>query len=241
MRYFDSIISVLIVAAAFICYYYISRLKVIRDYLTDKLEEEQGQLRLVLFQRLCGVLFFGIIPAFFFLFLMNSSIFNFVLKIHFDLYSFIAIISLGFIAFLINYFITKSPENLKMYPQIRTKKWTYSLLVLSGLSWMAYLFAYEYLFRGILLFSCVGELGVLPAIIVNVSIYGLVHIYKGTKETIGAIPMGIILCILTLHFGTIWAAFWIHCCLALSNEWFSIKYNPEIKIQKTILFNWFLI
>ena len=232
MRYFDSIISVLIVAAAFICYYYINRLKSIRDYLTKKLGEEQGQIRLVIFQRLCGVLFFGIIPAFFFLFLMNSSIVSFVLRIHFDLYSFIAIISLGFIAFLINYFNAKSSENLKMYPQIRTKNWTLSLLALSGLSWIAYLFTYEYLFRGFLLFSCAGELGVLIAIIVNVFIYAFVHLYKGTKETIGAIPMGIILCILTLHFGTIWAAFWIHSCLALSNEWFSILHNPKIKIRK---------
>jgi membrane protease YdiL (CAAX protease family) len=120
---------------------------------------------------------------------------------------------------------------LSRYPQIRVKKWTLSLLILSGISWMVYLFAYEYLLRGVFLYSCAEELGIIAAIIINVSIYSLVHLPKGAKETIGAIPMGILLCILTLHFGTIWAAFWIHCSLALSNEWFSIRYHPEMKIQ----------
>jgi membrane protease YdiL (CAAX protease family) len=95
---------------------------------------------------------------------------------------------------------------------------------------MTYLFAYEFLFRGLLLFFCIEELGVVLALIVNIFLYSLVHIPKGRKETIGAIPMGIILCILTIHSGTIWMAFWIHCSLALSNEWLSIKYHPDMKI-----------
>jgi membrane protease YdiL (CAAX protease family) len=75
-------------------------------------------------------------------------------------------------------------------------------------------------------------MGLWSAIAVNTSIYALIHLPKGKRETIGAIPLGIVLCLITSYTGTIWAAFWIHCTLALTNEWFSIKYTKDIVLNK---------
>lgn len=231
IHYFFTTISISLVTLAFVSYFIISRLKTISKYFTDKMGEEPGQIRLVLFQRLIGVLFFGILPAAIFLLLKHTLVIKYCLRIHFNISSLNLVFTFGIIAVLINYFAARSPENLSMYPQIRSKIWTIPLLLLSVLSWSAYLFAYEFLFRGILLLLCYQELGIFFSIAINICLYALVHIPKGIKETIGAIPLGIVLCLLTLHFGTIWAAFWIHCCLALSNEWFSIKYNPEMIVK----------
>jgi membrane protease YdiL (CAAX protease family) len=94
-----------------------------------------------------------------------------------------------------------------------------------------YLLGYEIMFRGFLLFSCLNEMNILSAIAINISIYALIHIPKGFKEVAGSLPLGILLCLMTIYTGTIWAAFMTHGILALSNEWFSLKYHPEISIK----------
>jgi len=236
MKYFNSIFSLILVIVVFSAYYFLSNFQKIKSYLVKKIGEERGQIRFILYQRLLGIFFFGFIPLLFLLFKDETSLYANFLKIQFNFYSFLFVSGIGLIVILVNYFASRSADNLSVYPQIRTKTWSIDLLVLSALSWMAYLFAYEFLFRGVFLFSCIKEVGNFNAILLNIFVYALVHIPKGKKEAIGAIPLGIVLCLLTIHSGTMWIAFWIHCCLALSNEWFSIRYHPEIRIKfKNIL------
>jgi membrane protease YdiL (CAAX protease family) len=106
------------------------------------------------------------------------------------------------------------------------------LLSLSASSWVAFLIAYEFMFRGFLLFSSVTVLNPAAAIGLNVAIYALAHFYKGPLEVVGAIPLGIILCYLTLHTGNIWSAVIIHSTMALSHEWFSLKAHPQMKLVR---------
>jgi membrane protease YdiL (CAAX protease family) len=53
------------------------------------------------------------------------------------------------------------------------------------------------------------------------------------KETLGAIPLGLLLSYLTLESNSILIALVVHIIMALSNEWFSIRSNPEIKVKLT--------
>ena len=131
---------------------------------------------------------------------------------------------------LINYLNRKNSDNIKLYPQIREKKWTIKLVIISALGWILYLFAYEFMLRGFLLFSCFYAFGIWPAIIINIGIYSLVHVSKGMKEAIGAIPLGLILCLLTLKSGSIFTAFIIHITMALSNEWLTLSIHPDINL-----------
>jgi membrane protease YdiL (CAAX protease family) len=223
--------TIVIVFAAFIVYYVTNNLKPVNDYFIKRIGEESGQIRLIVLQRLRGVLLFGLLPCFFMSGLNGTGMVFSYLKISFSFLSLLAVVVLGAIAVTVNYFVARSSENLSVYPQIRAKNWSLALLLLSFLSWMSYLFAYEFLLRGILLFSCINDFGVIAAVAINIIIYAIVHIPKGIKEMLGSIPLGLIFCILTINFGTIWAAFWIHCTLALSNECFSIKYHPDIKVS----------
>lgn len=101
----------------------------------------------------------------------------------------------------------------------------------NAFTWIAYLFGYELMFRGLLLFTTVEFMGAWPAIILNTALYALVHVPKNLEETIGAIPLGLLLCLITLSTGTFWVAFGVHTCLALSNFFFSLKNHPEMRVN----------
>ena len=78
----------------------------------------------------------------------------------------------------------------------------------------------------------VDSIGVWPAIAINIALYSATHIPKGLEETIGAIPLGLVLCILTLSTGTIWIAFLVHVVMAWTNTLTSLKFNPDMKYIK---------
>jgi membrane protease YdiL (CAAX protease family) len=129
------------------------------------------------------------------------------------------------------YFSAKKEKNLVNYPQIRAKVWSKKLKTRNAIGWAAYLFGYEMLFRGVLLFPLYHEFGIWPAIAVNIALYSATHIPKGLDETIGAIPLGLVLCILTLLTGTIWIAFILHVIMAWTNTFTALKFNPDMKSE----------
>jgi membrane protease YdiL (CAAX protease family) len=176
---------------------------------------------------LLGFLLFGIVPFILVIFsglsLNSVGVEGFV-----SLDEILWILGLSAVVIIMNYFAARSEDNLRMYPQIRVKDWPRRLLIKSSLTWILYLIGYEFLFRGYLLFSWEKEVGALMAISVNVALYVLVHVPKGLKEAVGALPLGILLCILTLQTGTIWIALLVHIVMALTNEWFSIHYQKNL-------------
>lgn len=123
---------------------------------------------------------------------------------------------------LINYLNASGKDNLAMYPQMRLSSWNFSLALFSSLLWLLYLMGYEFLFRGILLYGTIPCCGAILSVCLNVALYSLAHLPKGRKETLGSIPMGFLLCGITLYTGSFWAAFAVHAQLALTNEYFSI-------------------
>jgi membrane protease YdiL (CAAX protease family) len=128
-------------------------------------------------------------------------------------------------------FSARKPKNLLNYPQNRATNWTRRIYALNLLGWAVYLFGYEFLFRGILLFPLAETLGVWPAIAVNIALYSATHIPKGLDETLGAIPLGLVLCLLTLASGTIWIAFLVHVAMAWTNSLTALKHHPDIHYQ----------
>lgn len=209
----------------FLIFYYFT----FTNFVTGKLHLLFGEPRHIVYQRITGFLIFGLLPLTIVTF-SNSLYQEFGLKAPTAATGLWALLLMTLII-IINYFNASSPQNLAMYPQIRRKEWSYSLLVVSALSWLAYIIAYEFLFRGYLLFSAIPVVGLWPAIIINTVIYSLVHFHKGIKEMVGSLPFGIILCYLCYSTGSIWIAVLAHSTMVLSNEWFSILKNPEVIIK----------
>jgi membrane protease YdiL (CAAX protease family) len=195
-----------------------------------KFAQDDTQLKIVLFRRALGAVSFGIIPALMIILVFQGNFAAFGLSLKHFSESLIWIAGLGFLIIPMNYFAARKPANLEQYPQIRKKEWTTGLILTSAISWIIYLTGYEFMFRGWLLFGTAGYTGIWPAIALNTAIYALVHVPKGLNEAAGAIPLGFVLCIATISTGTIWVALLTHIMLALSNEWFSIKYHHEMVI-----------
>lgn len=123
------------------------------------------------------------------------------------------------------------PKHYAVYPLIRQETWSRSLLIQSLLASSAFIIAYEFLFRGFLLFACLPLMGPIVAIAVNVLIYALAHVHKGTDETLGSVPFGILLCWITLSTGTIWAVVGIHLIMTLSADLLGLYHNPNMSVR----------
>jgi membrane protease YdiL (CAAX protease family) len=149
------------------------------------------------------------------------------------LYSIVWTLGLSVLVIPLVHFSARKPKNLVNYPQIRAKVWTKKMVYMNALGWFLYLFGYEFLFRGVLLFPLIEPLGVWPAIAVNIALYSATHIPKGLDETIGAIPLGLVLCLLTLSSGTIWIAFFVHVAMAWTNTFTALRFNPETNYIKS--------
>tara|TARA_B100000886_G_scaffold233042_1_gene162801 strand:- start:646 stop:1182 length:537 start_codon:yes stop_codon:yes gene_type:complete len=149
-----------------------------------------------------------------------------------SLFSLFWIFVLSAIIVPLTYLSAQKPKNMVNYPQIRAKVWSKKMLFINALGWFLYLFGYEFLFRGILLIPLIEPLGMWPAIAINIALYSATHIPKGLDETIGAIPLGFILCLLTISSGTIWIAFIVHVVIAWTNTFTALKFHPDMELQK---------
>ena len=182
-------------------------------------------------RKMSGFVLFGLIPAvtagvFFNIKLADAGL---ILSDTFRLWPWIAGASMFFI--LLNIFNSKNIELRMMYPELRLKEWDLTGLVISAGGWIIYLTAYEYLFRGLLLFSCLEAFGLWPAIVINLALYASLHLPKGMKEATAAIPFGALICYLTIESHSIVPAVFIHSLQAISIELFCIYRNPEMKFN----------
>lgn len=226
---FEPVIIISVVTLGFLIYLVLTSSQKLKK---SFIKNEENNTSWIIFQRLTGLLFFGIIPFLFSTLLFKKNISQSgISEINLS-ESLLWIAGMAFIIIPMSFFATKKPDNLDMYPQIRKKEWSKGLLILSASTWTIYLIAYEYMFRGFLLLGLVPHFGVWTAFALNLAFYSLTHIPKGFNETIGALPFGAIICLLTLKTGTIWIALGAHMCLALSNEWFSLRHHPEITFIK---------
>lgn len=150
-----------------------------------------------------------------------------------SLFSLIWIVAISAILIPVASLSARKPKNLVNYPQIRAKVWTNKTVMINIIGWSLYLLGYELLFRGVLLMPLAEQLGIWPAISINIALYSATHIPKGLEETLGAIPLGILLCLLTLASGTIWIAFFAHLAMALTNCFTALKFHPEFHYKNS--------
>jgi len=223
-------IAVLWSVVGFASYYFLSKAEIPARLLSNRLQSDIRVIRVVI-QRSWGLLFTGIISVLLVKSVFKASLPDFGLGFGFEqLPPWWSYLVLPLIL-VSGYYSSSSPGNLKLYPQIRIETWTPFIIMISAVSWILFLVAYEFLFRGFLLGASLMLMEPWPAIALNAALYAFAHFYKGPGETYGAIPFGVLLCYLTLVTGNIWSAVVIHSVMALSNEWFSIMAHPEMHIK----------
>lgn len=231
-----SFLPVVLALVFFSIYWFISKSENIKKSFYKNNEDDQASVNHITFNRVTGFVSMGIFPLVICLvFLPGYSLASFGLTWNSEtaLTSLLWTIGLSAVVIPVAYMSAQKPENLVNYPQIRAKKWTKRTVAINAAGWALYLFGYELLFRGVLLFPVADHLGIWPAIAINIALYAATHIPKGMSETIGAAPLGLILCILTLSTGTIWIAFFVHLAMALTNSFTALKFHPDMHYIKS--------
>lgn len=95
-----------------------------------------------------------------------------------------------------------------------------------------FLFVYELWFRGFLLFDSIHWIGIPSAILLNVFLYVLVHIFASKKEMLACIPFGITACLLSILFNAAWPAIILHISFSLTYEY--KIYQSHLYISKIV-------
>ncbi len=231
-----SILPILLSLVFFVAYWFTAQSDRIKASFYGKYDKDIASVKHIFFTKYMGFLLMGVAPTVICLiFLPDYSLADYGLTIIPETTFFSVVWTFGLCALVIPlaYISAKKPKNLVNYPQIRAAIWTNKTVFINALGWFIYLFGYEFLFRGTLLFPLVDTLGVWPAIAINIALYSATHIPKGLDETIGAIPLGLVLCILTLQSGTIWIAFLVHVAMAWTNSFTALKFHPDIHYKRS--------
>ncbi len=198
---------------------------------TKNNSDKKYNSNLFIYLQLVGIILFGTIPFLYSLYyfshtsyvLINSSQVN---------YTLIFAIPLMTIVLLINKKLAERPSHNRHYPQINinSKSKLYGNIIL----WILYILAYEFTFRGVLLFEAIKVWGIIWSIAINIIIYAISHIPKGKLEALGAAPLGFIFCLISIITHSFWTAFLIHLTIAISNDVFCLReknnfLNPHLK------------
>lgn len=228
-EYTNAFVTIISVSIGFATYWFLALSEKIKASFFKKYIEEKAWIRYVVYQKMMGVLFMGFIPGIILLSISDYSLTDLGLNLNNLKESLIYIGVMGSLIIIINYFVSRNPFNLSMYPQMRIKHWHSKRIFVNALAWAAYLFAYEFMYRGLLLIVCYHSFGFWPAVAINLSFYSATHIAKGLTETIGTFPYGLLLCFITISTGSIAVAFVTHLILALTNDYFSVHHSTEMK------------
>ena len=215
----------------FVIYWFTAQSEGIKKRFYARYSFDEASIKHIFFTKYFGFISMGVLPLVICLLMLDGttpSDYGLTIIPKTTFFSVVWTLGLTVLVVPIAYMSAKKPKNLVNYPQIRAKVWTEKTVFINSLGWALYLFGYEMLFRGTLLFPLTDAIGVWPAIAINIALYSATHIPKGLDETIGAIPLGLVLCLLTLMSGTIWIAFLVHVAMAWTNSFTALKFHPEI-------------
>jgi membrane protease YdiL (CAAX protease family) len=83
---------------------------------------------------------------------------------------------------------------------------------------LLYLVVYEVFFRMVLLSAALQFTPAFAAVMINVLLYTVAHLYSSRREMLACIPLGFLWCFITLQHGSVWPVVILHLLLSLPYE-----------------------
>lgn len=114
--------------------------------------------------------------------------------------------------------LVRTPAFLKSYPYVPLKEGHLGLFAFRELAEGVDMFAWEFFFRGFLLFGLASRVGAVPAILVQAVLFGCAHVGKPELEIYASIIGGLLLGHLCLRVRSMLPAFVAHQMIFLSVE-----------------------
>ena len=135
----------------------------------------------------------------------------------------LVVVALPFIVLPIIYFAADMPELRSEYPLAKILLQDHSWILPYELSYILfYYIAWEFFFRGFLLFGLLPKFGAMHAVIIQTISSCLIHIGKPEVEIIGSIVVGIVFGAVALRTRSIWYVFMIHAAIGVLTDLFII-------------------
>ena len=135
---------------------------------------------------------------------------------------------------IFHFFTAAKTSNLEQFPLIRVRFWRPHIIFWSAFWWILSLIAYEFFYRGLLLESLRDLTGHDQlAILMSAGLYALTHYFKRNRSSVVAVIYGVLACIIVIDCGSILPVIIIQIVNALSNEWLSIYFHPEMHARNT--------
>lgn len=206
-----------LIIAGFTVYFIVSyAFKILRIHNVEQALLTKNGILLINIKHLIGIIIFGlmfyaVLPQY--RFLINK----FEIP---ELYILLVFLSVLLISGLFAFkSVKKKIQNTTQASEYKLNKgWSYLI------TRVVFLLAYEFFFRGVLLFALMPTIGLAYAIVVCTSLYVLIHMFDQKLEILGAIPFGIILCLFSYLTNSIWIAFSVHIVLSTMYEFSLFKH-----------------
>ncbi len=229
----ESAFYILGVVLIYYLYYYSANSDLLKRFTTRINRGTDKNLLLFFAKKLMGFILLGVIPGIIYYFIKYPAPVNFGLSLN-HLATHIPIILI-----LIILIVSTAYLHQKLNPdftslEIKDNLYNFQFVALNIFGWVIYLVAYEFLFRGILLFECYYAFGLWPAICINVAFYSAIHMPDGKDQVIGALIFGTVAGYLAITLGTILVPIIMHITLSISTIIFSLRLvkNAEFKNSK---------
>ncbi len=241
-RGLDIFFLLLVVITAYLIYWFTIENRSLKEHFAAKWGKEKGSLLFFIFNKSWGVFLFGplctiaahlLFPGY------GLADFGFSLPAAGEAGRAAILWSISLVPFLAGLTwlggrkTARSGGNFGRYPEIGMSLWGAGTFAIHSGFWILYLVAYELLFRGILLFPLAAAVGPWPAIGINMALYSAVHIPKGAGEAVGALFLGLLLCIITLQTGSIIVAVLAHIALAVTNGLSAFHYREDMRFGRS--------
>jgi len=124
------------------------------------------------------------------------------------------------------YFAAKMPDVRSEYPLAKSLINDQSHLIIYELAYVVfYYIAWEFFFRGFILFGLKDRFGAFNAVLIQTISSCLVHIGKPEGEIIGSIIVGVIFGVIALRTRSIWYVFLLHAAIGVLTDLFIIYNN----------------
>lgn len=226
---FEIAVIIVGVVLVFYAYHYSAHSKKLEQYIIGRFPEGTADLALFFYRKLAGFIILGVIPGILYFKFLGASREKFGITLNHLESSFMLIAGLILVTGIVLFFHHRgNPERSTL--QLRPPEWNVSMFMLNALGWSMYLIAYEFLFRGILLFESYEALGFWPAVAINIALYSAVHMVSGKDQTIGALIFGSIACYFALSRGTLLIPIFMHLSLSILSNYYSIRNQQSIKL-----------
>lgn len=125
------------------------------------------------------------------------------------------------------WFVSSLPEFSRTYPHLASTRDSWGIFLLFELGMFVYMFAWEFIWRGFVLFGLKEQFGYY-AVLIQMIPFLILHNGKPTPETFGAIIAGIALGVLALRTGSIFYCIITHMSVMFSIDLISVlRYRAD--------------